>query len=173
VHEDHQREQYFFDPDTVRRLADFAQQFELPCCLCTPFVGRELVERGVETRILDSDERFAELPGFRRYDLYRPEHTGERYGVILCDPPFFNVSLAQLFSAVRLLADFDWQQPLLIAYLARRSAAITGTFAPFTLQETAFRPKYLTVPDIERNEIAGFSNMAPAPLAPLFASHDE
>jgi hypothetical protein len=161
VYEEHRYEQYFWDETTIARLADFAEGFERVCCLCAPMLGKELVRRGGEVRILDRDERFAELPGFRSYDIYRPEHLGERFGLIVCDPPFFNVSLAQLFKAVRMLADFDFAQPLLRCYLTRRESSVLGTFAPFGIEATGERVSYVTVQAEERNEIACYSNVPP------------
>lgn len=160
MYELHENEQYFFDDATVSHLADFviANNFVQPCCLCCPFLGRELVKRGVETRILDSDERFSDIASFQFYDLYRPKWTGEKYGVIICDPPFFKVSLAQLFSAVRVLAQHDFAQPLMIYYLSRRAQNVTGTFAKFDVRATNWQPRYKTVQRNDRNQIEAFAN---------------
>ncbi len=87
VHEEHQREQYFFDRATVTRLADIAARFDRPCCLCAPTVGRELSTRGAAVRVLDLDQRFADVRGFRSYDLYRPDYLDEAYGLKLAAPP--------------------------------------------------------------------------------------
>ena len=76
----------------------------------------------------DIDERFADVAGFQSWNLYRPQHLDRTFDLILCDPPFFNVSLSQLFDALRLLAHFDFSQRLLVAYLTRRSTAIVSTF---------------------------------------------
>lgn len=167
MYEQHQHEQYFFDPTTIANLADFVQGFAQPCCLCTPMVGRELVRRSVKLTILDSDERFADLPGFQKYDLYRPVWLGQPFDLILCDPPFFNVSLSQLFQAIRLLSRYDSNQPLLICYLKRREANLLGTFGAFNLQPTGYNPGYLTVQAVDRNEIEFYSNLPPEKLAAL------
>ncbi len=162
MYEPHENEQYFFNNETVRHLADFVieNSFALPCCLCCPLLGRELVARGIETRILDVDERFADVRGFQHYDLYRPRWTGEKYGIIICDPPFFKVSLAQLFGAVRVLAQHDFAQPLMLFYLSRRAVNVSGTFAKFDLRATGWQPGYQTVQRIERNQIEAFSNLS-------------
>jgi hypothetical protein len=170
MYEQHQREQYFFDAATITHLADFAQGFANPCCLCAPMVGRELVRRGVAVTTLDSDERFADLPGFQPYDLYRPRWLGQKFGLILCDPPFFNVSLSQLFQAMRLLSQYDTSQPVLICYLKRRETNLRGTFAAFHLQATGYHPAYLTVQAAARNEIEFFSNLPPEQLRGLVKS---
>ncbi|HVF85681.1 MAG TPA: hypothetical protein VM821_06845 [Abditibacteriaceae bacterium] len=165
MYELHENEQYFFSDETVKQLADFVieNNFALPCCLCCPLLGRELAERGIETRILDVDERFANVNGFQPYDLYRPRWTGEKYGIIVCDPPFFKVSLAQLFTAVRVLAQHDFAQPLMLFYLSRRAANVTGTFARFNLRATGWQPRYQTVQQVERNQIEAFSNLPMSP----------
>lgn len=162
MYERHENEQYFFSHETVKHLADFVieNDFVLPCCLCCPLLGRELVRRGLETRILDVDERFADVPEFQPYDLYRPRWTGEKYGIIICDPPFFRVSLAQLFGAVRVLAQHDFAQPLMLFYLSRRAVNVSGTFAKFDLRATGWQPGYQTVQQVERNQIEAFSNLS-------------
>ena len=167
MHERHEHEQYFFDEPTLARLADVVAEFENPCCLCAPMLGKALVERGVAVRILDLDERFAALPGFRRYDLHRPEWLGESFGVIVCDPPFFNVSLARLFAALRMLSRNDYRQPLLLSYLHRREAKLLQTFARFRLAPTGFFPTYQTVQPIKKNEIALYGNVEDALLYKL------
>jgi hypothetical protein len=162
MEERHDAEQYFFDAATLDHLADFLSAFENPCCLCTPLLGKALVKRGRRVRILDVDERFASLPGFARYDIERPRWLGEPFDVIVCDPPFYNVSLSQLFAAVRTLARYDLAQPLLIAFLSRRSASVLRAFAPFGLVPTGYHPGYETVETCERNEIELYGNLGTA-----------
>ncbi|HUS13423.1 MAG TPA: hypothetical protein VM536_00180 [Chloroflexia bacterium] len=159
MHERHENEQYFFDRPTLDHLAGVVAAYPNPCCLCAPLLGQELERRGVAVRTLDVDDRFATLRGFRHYDLCRPEWLGEEFGLILCDPPFFRVSLSQLFAAIRFLSRNDYRQPLLISYLSRRSANILGTFARFGLQPTGLHPGYQTVQTVARNEIEFFGNL--------------
>ena len=167
MQERHEKEQYFFTDETTGHLADFAARFPNPCCICAPSVGVELARRRVPVRILDIDERFAKTPGFRRYDLFSPDWLGEEFGLILCDPPFFNVSLSQLFAALRLLSRNRYEQPLLISYLSRRATSIVGTFARFGLTPTGYYPRYKTVQALARNEIEFFGNLPPSVHAEL------
>ena len=125
-------------------------------------LGAELEKRGVSCVTLDCDERFGYLQGFRAYNLYRPQWLEESFGLIVCDPPFWNLSLAQLFAAVRLLAHHDTAQPLLICYLTRRASNVCGTFARFGLEATGFHPTYLTVANLARNDIEFFGNLGAA-----------
>lgn len=159
MYELHQHEQYFFDRPTITHLADFISAYPNPCCICCPMLGRELAARNIAVRILDIDDRFASLPGFRHYDLHRPEWLGEEYGIIVCDPPFYNISLSRLFAGLRLLSRNLYTQPLLITYLARRSSNILGTFSRFNLQPTGYRPTYQTVQKATRNEIEFYGNL--------------
>ncbi len=167
MYELHENEQYFFAEPTLAHLAGFLARFNAPCCLCAPLLGRRLAEQGVTVTILDIDERFATVRGFRRYNLYNPEWLDQEFDLIVCDPPFFNVSLSQLFTAIRLLSHHRFDQPLLISYLQRRSAAILGAFAPFGLQPTGYLPQYQTVQPVERNQIEFFGNLAAEQLLAL------
>ena len=158
MHENHQNEQYFFDQATIEKLADWLGEFVSPAVICAPMLGREMHRRGRSVRTLDIDERFADLQGYIKWDIYRPEHLHEQFDVIVCDPPFFNVSLSQLFHALRVLSHFDFGQRLMISYLRRRGKAITATFSPFGLEATGQIPGYQTVKNCERNEIEFFAN---------------
>jgi len=157
--ERHENEQYFFDQATLDHLAAFAGGFERPCCLCAPMVGQRLAQAKVPVRILDIDERFASCEGFRRWDIHRPKWLGETYDLIICDPPFFNISLSRLFTALRTLAQHRFDQHLLISYPTRRAANLLGTFDRFALRPTGYAPSYLTVQNVERNAIEFYGNL--------------
>lgn len=152
-------EQYFFDEVTLDDLARLASRFDNPCCLCTPSLGEELEKRGVRAATLDLDARFTHLRGFRPYDLARPERLSERFGIIICDPPFLTISLPQLFTAIEVLSRGDFSQPLLINYLSSGARQITRVFAPFGLQPTGYHPGYKTIQNVGRNRMELFSNL--------------
>lgn len=156
--ENREAEQFFWDDETVRVLADIGARFEFPCALCAPFLGIELEKRAVKTRVLDSDERFSHLAGFEPFDLRRPRYLNENFGVIFCDPPFWNVSLREILAAIRVLSRYDSGQKLAICFPTRRAAALLRVFAEFELQPSGFFPKYRTVQDVERNQIEFFAN---------------
>ena len=158
MEERHNQEQYFFDDATVDSIADMLQPFGRVCVLCAPKVGIELERRGARPMVLDLDKRFGGSLGFRWWDITRPTFVAEKFDVIFADPPFFSVSLSQLFVAIRLLSHHDFTQRLMIGYLTRRANAILGTFAPFGLRATGFRPGYETVANADRNEIELFAN---------------
>jgi hypothetical protein len=159
--ERHENEQYFFDAATLSHLTAFVSAFSRPCCLCAPLLGQRLsqLQPRVSVRILDIDERFAECSGFRRFNLQRPEWLGEEYDLIICDPPFFNISLSRLFLALRTLSRNRYDQPLLITYPTRRAPNLLGTFHRFALRPTGYAPSYLTVQAHARNTIEFYGNL--------------
>jgi hypothetical protein len=152
-------EQYFFDDATLDDLAKVASRFDNPCCLCTPSLGEELEKRGVRVTTLDLDERFSHLRGFRTFDLARPEPLGDRFGIIICDPPFLTISLSQLFSAIEVLSQGDDSQPLLLNNLSSRAQQIIRSFAPFGLQPTGYHPGYRTIQNVGRNRMELFGSV--------------
>ncbi len=158
MQERRENEQYFFDRPTILVLADMLATFERPCVVCAPLVGIELEQRGKDVTILDIDERFRTCRGYVHWDLNRPVSLDRQFGVIFCDPPFFNVSLRQLFLALRLVAGYNLSQPMAVSFLERRAKRIMATFAPFALQPTAIRLGYRAVTACGRNEIRLFSN---------------
>ncbi len=160
IDENHQLEQYFFDRPTIDMLADVLVQVDEPCCLCVPMVARELNARGRAVTLLEADKRFADIPGFTEYDLYRPRSVERRFDLILCDPPFNRVLLSQLFTAIRVLARGSFAQPLLLAWPADRASDLIGTFAPFGLRATGVVAGYRSVKDIPENRIELFTNMS-------------
>lgn len=161
MHEKPEIEQFFFDEPTLNRLARLAVRFSNPCCLCTPSLGQELEKGGVSCRTLDVDARFSHLRGFRPYDLGEPEPLGERFGVIICDPPFLTITLQQLFHAVEILSLGNYAQPLLINCLSSRAPLITRIFTPFGLKSTGYGPGYEKIQNSGRNRMEFFGNLGP------------
>lgn len=160
--ENHQAEQYFFDDATLDALAARVMRASSPMLVCAPLLGRRLWDaHRVSLPVLDADRRFDDLPGFVEFDLHRPRPLESPPDLIVCDPPFFGVSLSRLFRALRTLAHGDLRTPIILFYLRRRASAVLGTFAPFDLQLTDLRAGYRTVQDTgpgQRNEIVAFAN---------------
>ena len=175
MHEDHSREQYFFDAPTVAKLIAFVHQFERPLLVGCPMVAKVMWEEdGDVIPVLDVDDRFSDLPGFVKWDIYRPQalgsvFQGEEWGpkglihtetgveikrrgmapftpdLILVDPPFYKVRPDQLFSAIRILTWGDTDTPLMIASNPARASAFAGTMALFGLKPSGFKPGYVSV----------------------------
>ena len=97
VSEDHAFEQYFFDAETRQALLDLLYaRHARPLLLCAPSLAVDAEARGKPYLLLDRDERFSFLSGFRAFDLARPSAVaGFDYDAILCDPPFANFDLAR------------------------------------------------------------------------------
>lgn len=159
ISEDHSREQYFFDAPTAEALADLVAGFDKVCCLAAPTVARVLIDRGRSPTLLDIDERLAELPGFQRFDILRPEGLdGAGFEAIICDPPFFKVPLRALKRAIMRLAGYRLDIPLFIAWLARRPAPLLRAFEPFGLEATDVALGYETVAQTPKNAILLYTN---------------
>lgn len=159
MYELHKNEQYFFDDATIEHLCSFFLAYQNICVLCAPMLGRALSEAKKNVTILDIDDRFANIKGYRNWNIYKPEWINQTFDIIFCDPPFFNVSLSQLFKAIRMLSHNNFEQRLMLSYLTRRSSAVTGSFHLFNLKPTGYFPSYVTVQRTEKNEIEIFSNL--------------
>ena len=164
MYELHKNEQYFFDDATIHHLTSFLTSYEKVCVLCAPMLGRSLAGIKHNVTILDIDDRFADAGGFLNWNIYKPQWINQSFDIIVCDPPFFNVSLSQLFKAIRLLSHNNFDQKLMIAYLTRRSQAVVGSFSLFNLSPTGYYPSYVTVQKTQENEIEFFGNLTVAEL---------
>lgn len=151
-----QLEQYFFDKETVRHLADILSLFSNPCCLGAPTVALELCDRGLACSLLDKDGRWGSYPGYVRYDIHQPKRLGQRFGIILTDPPFFEVTVQELFKAIRYLSDGDEAQQLLICHLVRRREDIVKRFRRYGVSPIEYYPGYCSVAN---NGIRLFGNV--------------
>lgn len=164
MYELHENEQYFFDDETIERLSIFIEHYILKdkgllCCLCTPLLGKRLLEKRIDLDILDIDKRFSNLTNFIHYNIKYPKYINWIYNLIVCDPPFFSCSLSILFKSIYQLSNYNFNQKILISYLKRRESAILGTFSKFNLKPTGFYPKYQTVDTKDRNKIEFYSNI--------------
>ena len=156
-----ENEQFFFDQETLNHLTDFLKTFENPCVLCAPLVGESLEKQNKNCSILDIDERFSFLSGFQYFDIRKPKWiSNEKFGIILCDPPFFNVKLSQLLKALSLLSHYDYNQPVLISYLCRREKRFLQTFTPYNLRPMGYYPSYKNINQNERNKIEFYGNIS-------------
>ena len=131
VREDHAYEQYFFDAATCAELVALMRRYDRPLLVCTPSLAVAAEAAGVPHVLLDRDERFAFLRGFRPFDLHNPAATapalaGYAHDVVICDPPFANVEIPTLRAALDALAPDEARRaaPLYVAFNARREGAL-------------------------------------------------
>jgi Probable N6-adenine methyltransferase len=170
MYELHKQEQYFFDDATIKHLTDFLSAYESVCVLCAPLLGRSLSNIKSDVTVLDIDDRFADTKGYLNWNIYKPQWINQSFDIIVCDPPFFNVSLSQLFKAIRMLSHNSFDQKLMIGYLSRRSQALIGSFHLFNLLPTGYYPSYVTVQKTEKNEIEFLGNLSAIELEALHSN---
>lgn len=151
-------EHYFFAEPTLDEMCDMLARFENPVILSAPRLGAAMERRGCVVPTLDIDERFSALSGFVKWNIRRPAPLSFKPDLIVCDPPFFGVSLPELSNAISLLAGFDPTTRLAMPYLSRQATAITETFRSFGLAATAYRPAYVNTENAMRTSIELFAN---------------
>ena len=156
IDEDHAYEQYFFDDATRKRLLALVSQFSRPLLLCTPSLAVAIEDAAAADGsppppylLLDRDERFSFLSGYRPFNLDRPDADAARFDaaddavesdaggldvaaphssadMVFCDPPFSNFPLASLRAVVdRLVGD---EVPVFLAYNGRREEELRTAF---------------------------------------------
>ena len=128
---------------------------------------------GTPYLLLDRDERFGFLSGYRSFEFEHPAPVSSeyKYDVVLCDPPFANLPLDELRVALERLADDDESRaaPLYIAYNARREAALLETFPGLERKSAALG--YESVKSTTQQQIILYGSIGAAGLA-VNASRD-
>lgn len=134
LQEDTRHEQFFFDAPTVRRLVGRAAAHARPLLVCMPSLAVHLHAAGRPVTLLDRDRRFRSLPDFERWDLLQPHMVFGDHDAIFIDPPFANITIAQLARAVALLAGGMPRPPALyLCHLREREAELRQSFAAYGL----------------------------------------
>jgi hypothetical protein len=129
VVEDHRYEQFFYDDATARQLYHLVDLYERPLLLCNPTLAvlAEKKKSKPSYCLLDRDDRFNFLSGYRPFSLTEPHLiTDYEYDAVFVDPPFANVTPQQVARCLRLMApDHARQQvPLYVAYNSKREDAL-------------------------------------------------
>ena len=144
----HENEQYFFtkefEDQYVQLIVDYYSNSTI-CCVCCPMIGKRLVEAGLDVTILDIDERFSSYSQFKCYDITKPKYLDIHFDVIICDPPFFNVSFGKLKKALQMLSHYDMNTAVILTYLLRREDTFIRKFSEFNLHRMNRQPQYQTV----------------------------
>jgi len=156
-------EQYFWNQGTVERLMKALEYTGDCCCLTTPTLAHKMHETGREETLLDIDTRFEYLPKYRYWDILKPAPVdagnGKPFHIIVFDPPFFYISLAQLYTAVLEVCKNDTSTKLMLGFLKREEPALLKTFAAFNLKRTNFVLEYATVKENKWTNYCLFSNV--------------
>ena len=157
VREDTRHEQFFFNRATIERLVGMLDGSADPLLVCLPSVALELAERGRPARLLDRDRRFHGLPRAQDFDLHHPDFIEGTHDILLCDPPFANVTLPTLRRTIDLLvasALAPAAHPALgIAWISSREAALIATFAPYDLRPVGAPLGYRSVAQATQDRI--------------------
>ncbi len=157
LREDTRHEQFFFDAPTIDRLVALTDRAKAPLLVCLPSVAVALADRGTPARLLDRDKRFHALPHARDFDLHQPDFLEGQHDLLLCDPPFANVTLPTLRSTIELLtrsAMAPTNHPAIgLAYISSREAALKQAFAPWDLQAVGPPLGYRSVADRTQERI--------------------
>jgi hypothetical protein len=151
--------QFFYTAATARRLAASLDAYARPCCLCTPRLAWEWFVRGRTVRLLDYDQRFSSLPGFRRFDLLRPEPLGEDFDVIVVDPVYYPAHTVA--RAVRVLMPSPPTAALYMSFPVQRESELLSAFADYGLRPLKTR---LTWCNVKREDQGKFRLYGRAPL---------
>jgi 16S rRNA G966 N2-methylase RsmD len=134
VAENHNLEQFFYDDATTKRLLTIARQYERPVFMCNPSLAAAWErEVGTDYVLLDCDMRFKKLlKGFKAFNLRGPFFLLRfDYDVVFCDPPFANVSPAQVKTAIDMIAGTEKQKAadVYLAYNSDREETLLESFA--------------------------------------------
>ncbi len=148
--------QFFYTAKTATRLVDAMDHYQQVCCLCTPRLAREWQQRGRTVDLLDCDNRFAELPGYRQFDLLSPEVIDKQYDCVIFDPVF--LPAATLRAAVdAVIGDKQTAQTdLFITFPGQRGAELTRAFHDYGLRRLAFKLEYCNVKPAFQDEFKLF-----------------
>jgi len=154
-------EQFFWTSDTVKKLLTACQYITECCCFTTPSLAEGFKNVGRDEKLLDIDERFSYLPRFERFDIknpHLPEGSGD-FNVIVIDPPFFNVTIKQLFEATNIITNNNYKTNIIIAFLVRYEYPLLETFKPYGISETSASLEYAHIKPNKWRNFKLYSNI--------------
>ena len=154
---DYENQQYFFTSESVKYLVDHLDHFENPCCVGTPSLVKEWFERGRNVRLLDIDKRFNFLPGYKYYDITKPDRFDEKFDVIIMDPTF-GWGEGILLKTVNILSHNNHSQKIFLVHMADHELSILEIFKDYQLKPTEYYPKYANLRGEGRKFVKCFAN---------------
>ncbi|MFW9995153.1 MAG: hypothetical protein ACFFD4_24160 [Candidatus Odinarchaeota archaeon] len=152
-------EQYFFAKETVFKFLEAFRYVSDPTCLTTPTLGDAYYryeERAVP--VLDIDKRFDYLPKYYFFDIRFPYNIEEKVELLVVDPPFFLITLDELYECICQLAENNFKVKLVISWLRRFEREFLKKFNEFDLKPTKFQMKYQTLKPNKWRNISLYSN---------------
>lgn len=158
--ERHDLEQYFWTESTVRKLMNALNDFyEECCCLTTPSLAHGWHLEGREEYLFDIDRRFEYLPKFRYYDLTLPDAVTDSFRIVIFDPPFFYISMEQMYKAVCKIVHNNFKTKILMGFLKREERELMRYFGVFGIKPTNFLLEYATVKPNKWKNYCLYSNV--------------
>lgn len=119
ITEDHRYEQFFYDDDTSQQLYQVMDLYDMPLLLCNPTLAVIAEKKNRPYKLLDRDTRFNFLSGYESFSLLEPHWIRDyEFDAVFIDPPFANVTPADVARCLRLMAAD--KVPLWVAYNSRR-----------------------------------------------------
>jgi hypothetical protein len=154
-------EQFFWTSDTVKKILNACQYITECCCFTTPSLAEGFHNNGEEQVLLDIDERFDYLPRFEKFDIINPhvpKGSGD-FNIIVIDPPFFNISVKQLFDATNIITNNNYNTNIVIAFLVRYEFPLLETFKPYGISETSTPLEYAHIKPNKWRNFKLYSNI--------------
>ncbi len=154
VKEDHNYEQFFYSDESTRRIYQLVTTYNYPVLLCNPslaVMAEKDDDNDTSYLLLDRDDRFNFLKGYKEFSLTEPFLVDIRYkyDAIFVDPPFANVSPSQLVKCIRLMGSTEERHsaPIFIAYNSKREEELVKAFdeLPCPTLTRLFRLNYRSV----------------------------
>lgn len=130
VRENHSYEQFFYNEQSTQKIYQLVTRYSKPLLLCNPSLAVLADDDGIEYLLLDRDKRFDFLKSYKEFSLTEPFLVQYPYDSIFIDPPFANVSVAQLVKCFRLMAAKKERLsvPVFIAYNSKREDDLLKAF---------------------------------------------
>lgn len=145
MQENHQREQYWFNEPTLKRLGQLVGQYDDAVALCCPMLGQYMVDRKVTPpTVLDIDPRFEGEHWFKTWNIHRPAKLSFKPKLVIVDPPFKTIKLDRLWAALRVIVDDDFTTPVVFSWLKRTENRLLGVFSQYGMQPTGLVPGYVS-----------------------------
>ena len=154
-------EQFFWTSDTVKKLLSACEYITNCCCFTTPSLAQGFHLNGRDEKLLDIDERFNYLLRFERFDIknpHVPDEAGE-FNIIVIDPPFFNISIKELFETTNIITNNNFKTNIIIAFLVRFEFPLLETFAPYGISETSANLEYAHIKPNKWRNFRLYSNI--------------
>ncbi len=133
IEPDFLKNQFFYTAECARKIVSLFYCYNKVCCLCTPRLAFEWQRKGKNVCLLDIDERFSNIAGYRPYDILRPEKLSATFDLIIAEPPF-NISAESFRAAIEAVASASPRATLALFYLKQNEHSLLDSFNQWQLR---------------------------------------